>query len=60
MANKLMLSAPKVTTWWLAVILGGLGLLGVFVAIPMITVNAFWLVAIAFILLVLATLLEGL
>jgi len=44
----------------LAIILGGLSLLGYFVVIPMITANAFWLVAIAFILLVLATFLEGL
>ena len=60
MANKMNLSAPKVTTWWLALVLGMLGLLGYFVVIPMVTANAFWLVAIAFVLLVLATLLEGL
>lgn len=60
MAKKMLLSAPKVTTWSAAVILGGLGLLGYFVVIPMVTANAFWLVAVGFILLVLATLLEGL
>ena len=54
------LSAPKVITWWIAVILGVLGILGQLTAIPFVSENAFWFVAIAFILLVLATFLKDL
>mgnify|MGYP001028752376 CR=1 FL=1 len=56
------LSAPKAPTWWIAVVLGVLGILlhlGVF-TIAGLSGYAFWLVAIAFVLLVLATLLKGL
>ena len=56
----MLLSAPKMTTWGLALVLGGLGLLGHLVVIPLVTVYAFWLVGLAFVLLALATLLEGL
>ena len=34
---KLHLSAPKNTTWWIAVVLGVLGLLGSFMTIPVIS-----------------------
>jgi hypothetical protein len=54
------LSAPKVITWWIAVILGVIGILGSFVTIPFVSTYAFWFVVVAFVLLVLATLLEGL
>jgi hypothetical protein len=54
------LNAPKTITWWIAVILGVVGIIGSFVAIPFISVYAFWLVAIAFVLLALATALSGL
>lgn len=56
------LSAPKTSTWWIAVVLGVLGILfhqGVFM-IAGLSGYAFWLVAIAFVLLVLATLIKGL
>jgi hypothetical protein len=49
------LSAPKVVTWWIAVILGVLGILGSLTSIQFVSANAFWFVAIAFILLALAT-----
>jgi len=49
------LNAPKQITWWIAVVLGVIGIIGSFVAIPFISVYAFWLVAIAFVLLALAT-----
>ncbi len=49
------LSAPKKITWWIAVIVGGLGILGKFIALSFITTYSFWLVAAAFVLLVLAT-----
>ena len=54
------LNAPKKITWWIAVVLGVIGIIGSFVAIPFISVYAFWLVAIAFVLLALATALPGL
>ena len=54
------LNAPKTITWWIAVVLGVVGIIGSFVAIPFISIYAFWLVAIAFVLLALATALSGL
>jgi hypothetical protein len=54
------LSAPKNVTWWVAVVVGVLGILGSFVAIPFVSANSFWLVGIGFVLLALATLLKGL
>ena len=54
------LNAPKTITWWIAVVLGVLGILGNFVAIPVVSEYAFLLVAIAFVLLALATALTGL
>ena len=53
------LSSPKKTTWWIAVILGGLGILGTLVSIPVVSTYAFWLVAIGLILLALGTYLKG-
>ena len=54
------LSAPKTITWWIAVIIGVLGILGTFVSIPFVSANAFWFVAVAFILLALATFFKAL
>jgi len=54
------LSAPKQVTWWIAVILGGLGILASFISIPFISANAFWFVVVGFVLLALATLLNDL
>jgi len=54
------LSAPKNITWWIALVLGVLGILGTFVSIPVASANAFWFVAVAFILLILATFLKDL
>jgi len=52
--------SPKKTTWWIAVILGALGIIGSLVSVPFISGISFWLVAAAFILLALATYLKGL
>jgi len=49
------LSAPKTITWWIAVVLGVLGILGTFVSLPFVSAYAFWFVEVAFILLALAT-----
>ena len=54
------LSAPKRVTWWIAVIIGGLGILSRFISLPIVGGNEFTFVAIGFILLALATLLKGL
>jgi hypothetical protein len=53
--NFMKLSKPKVITWWIAVILGGLGILAYLVPIPGLSSFAFWLVAAGFVLLALAT-----
>ena len=58
--NKMKLSAPKTGTWWIAVILGVLGILGQLVAIPFVSDYAFWFVAVGFVLLALATFLKDL
>lgn len=54
------LSAPQKTTWWIAVILGVLGILSTFVAIPIVSEYSFLFVAVAFVLLALATYFKGL
>jgi len=54
------LSAPKVITWWVALVLAVLGLLSSLVVIPVLSGFAFWLVLIAAALLLLATAIEGL
>ena len=54
------LSAPKKNTWWIAVVVGVVGIIANFVAIPFLSAYAFWLVVIGFVLLALATYLKGL
>ena len=53
-------NAPKSTTWWVAVIIGVLGIVGRFVALPVLTAYSWWLVCIGFIVLALATAIKGL
>jgi hypothetical protein len=48
-------SAPKKATWWIALILTALGLVGRFISIPLISGNAFWLVVAGYALLALST-----
>jgi nicotinamide riboside transporter PnuC len=54
------LSRPKVITWWIAVILGVVGILAILMPIPSLSGVAVWLIAAGFILLVLATALNDL
>jgi len=54
------LSAPKNITWWVAVVLGVLGILGTFISIPFVSSYTFFLTAAGFVLLALATYLKGL
>jgi membrane protein YdbS with pleckstrin-like domain len=49
------LSRPKNVTWWIAVIVGVVGIIANFVKIPFVSDNKFWFVAFAFVLLALAT-----
>ena len=54
------LTPPKVITFWIAVVLGLLAFLGTLVAIPFVTANVFWVLFIAWALLVLGLLVKGL
>jgi hypothetical protein len=54
------LSAPKQVTWWIALVVGIVGILAHLVIIPVLSGFAFWLVVVAFVLLIQATILEGL
>ena len=49
------LSKPKVISWWIAVILGVLGIIAHFVTIPFVSTYQFWFVTAGFVLLALAT-----
>ena len=53
-------SAPKQITWWIAVVVGVLGILASLVSIPVLSGFAFWLVVLGFALLAVATVMEGL
>ena len=52
-----MLSAPKVITFWIAVALAIIGL--IFFFLPMVAAYAFWVLLVAFIILMLGNLLKG-
>jgi len=54
------LNAPKFATWVVALVLGIVGLVSVFVAIPFISVHAFWVVLVGLALLLLGNALKGL
>ncbi len=54
------LSAPKKITWWIAVIVGVIGTIGLFVSLPVVGANAKYLVVFGFALLALATFIKGL
>lgn len=54
------LSAPKTLTFWIAVILGVLGIVGTYVTIPVASAYAWWLLVVGFVLLALGNMMEGL
>jgi hypothetical protein len=60
MEADVKLSPPKVITWWIAVIVGAIGILSYLVTIPVLSGFAVWLIIIGFVLLALATAIEGL
>jgi len=52
-------NAPNFMVWVVAVVIGGLGLLAHFIAIPVASVYSFWFVAIGFVVLALANIIKG-
>ncbi len=54
------LNAPKQITWWIALVLVVLGVLGSLTTIPIASAYAFWFVLVGAVLLLLATALKGL
>jgi threonine/homoserine/homoserine lactone efflux protein len=54
------LSAPKQVTFWIAVILAVLGLLGQLATIPVLSAFSFWILLVGFILLAAGCFLKGL
>ena len=54
------LSAPKQITWIIAVVLGIVGILAMLVAIPVLSGFAVWLVVLGWLVLAVATAIEGL
>jgi hypothetical protein len=57
---NMKLSAPKVITWWIAVILGALGILAHMAILAPLGAYSFLLVAAGLVLMALATLLNDL
>jgi hypothetical protein len=57
---KMKVSAPKVVTWWIAVILGILGLLGKLGVVAALAAYDFWFAFIGLALLAIATITKGL
>ena len=57
---KMKLTPPKVITWWVAVILGVLALLGYLKTIAALTPYAFWLAIAGLVLLAVACLVKEL
>lgn len=53
------LSAPTKPVFLIALILGVLALIGTFVAIPVVSANAFWMLALAFVILAAGNLMKG-
>jgi hypothetical protein len=53
------LNAPKKNIWLISIIVGILGIVATFIAIPFVSVYAFWFVAVAFVLLLLGTTVKG-
>jgi hypothetical protein len=53
-------NAPKQVTWIISVVAGALGILGYLAVVPPLAPYAFWLVCAGFVILALASVLEGL
>lgn len=53
------LSPPKKTTFWVAVVVAILGVLGAVVKLPVLSEYSLWVVVLGFVILALGNLLEG-
>ncbi len=53
------LSAPKQMTFWIAVVVAVIGLIASFVAIPVLSGFALWIIVLGFVILAAGNLLEG-
>lgn len=58
-AATMKLSAPKMYTFWIAVVLALLALLGAFVDIPFVSENGFWILFVGFLVLAAGNFFEG-
>lgn len=54
------MNPPKKITWIISLVLVVLSIIAQFVTIPFVTANAFWILAVGAVLLLLATLFKGL
>ena len=54
------LNAPKKVTFWIAVIIAIVGVISALVVIPILSPIAFWIVVVAFVVLMLGNLIKGL
>ena len=57
---KMRLSSPKRATWWIALVLGVVGLLATLISIPLLSGLAIWLILAGLVLLLVATSVKGL
>ena len=53
------LTPPTKNVFWLATVVAGAGLVSKFVAVPFVSANAFWFVAVGFVLLWLGNAMKG-
>jgi heme/copper-type cytochrome/quinol oxidase subunit 1 len=56
---KLKLTPPKKITFWISLVIVAVGILASFLAIPILSPIALWVVVIGYILLVLGLLIKG-
>ena len=56
--GSMKLNAPTKIVWIVSLVLGLLSLLSYFVAIPFVTINMYWFMGVAWLLLVLSTFLK--
>jgi threonine/homoserine/homoserine lactone efflux protein len=55
----MQISAPKQITFWIAVVIAVIGVIAGLASIPVLSGFAFWLVVIAFVVLALGNLVDG-
>ncbi len=54
------LNAPKKNLFWVTVVLAVLALIGTFVSVPLLSAWAFWLLLVAYVVLVIGNVMKGL